>query len=102
MWTVGSELIRCLQTNEPEVPMHCIKCCPGGREWGSSFALGVRRGAMGTVGALNGFSQQQALTDEDTDAVPSAEAGEAGARAGPGGAMGPDLKMGCHLSKRGR
>lgn len=57
---------------------------------------------MGTVGALSGFSQQQALTDEDMDAVPSAEAGEAGARAGPGGAMGPVLKMGCHLSKRGR
>lgn len=57
---------------------------------------------MSTVGALSGFSQQQALTDEDTDAVPSAEAGEAGARAGPGGAMGPVLKMGCHLSKRGR
>lgn len=57
---------------------------------------------MGTVGALSGFSQQQALTDKDMDTVPSVEAEEAGARAGPGGAMGPVLKMGCHLSKRGR
>lgn len=56
---------------------------------------------MGMVGALSGFSQQQTLTDEDTDAVPRAEVGEAGARAGPGGAMGLVLKMGCHLSKRG-
>lgn len=57
---------------------------------------------MGMVGALSGFSQQQAFTDEDMHMVPSAEVGEAGARAGPGGAMGPVLKMGCHLSKRGR
>ena len=56
---------------------------------------------MGMVGALSGFTQQQTLTDEDTDAVPRAEVGEAGARAGPGGAMGLVLKMGCHLSKRG-
>lgn len=62
MWTRGSELIRCLQPNEPQAPMHCIKCCPSGREWGSSFALGVRGGAMGMVGALSGFSQQQTQT----------------------------------------
>lgn len=56
---------------------------------------------MGTVDALNGFSQQQALTDEDTEAVPSTEVCEAGARAGPEGAVGPVLKMGHHLSSRG-
>ena len=32
---------------------------------------------MGTVDALNGFSQQQALTEEDTEAVPSTEVREA-------------------------
>lgn len=50
---------------------------------GGSSVSGVGEGALGRVGALNGFSQQQALTDEDI---------EAGASAGPEGAVGPILK----------
>ena len=69
-------------------------------ENGEQFCLGGKRRGHGHGGCLK-WILPKTNTDEDMDAVPRAEVGEAGARAGPGGAMGLVLKMGCHLSKRG-